>query len=719
MSYRRSANTCAECRARKVKCDSRREICSPCERLHLRCSFERAGDEAHAIPDPEALLASRRTKAACKACQALKVRCSGDLPQCERCATKKTECVYPASKRNFARSRHPKAAAQSPSTTQGSGSQFSPHTSSDVNATPYIPITPNISIAPQIISLPPVPAELVAISSSLDGPMVTRMLEAFFRHIQPIPAYSYFHKASLLHRFEAGLLNSGLVLALIGTTCDMLEMGPSMREIGRDCLSKAETMVMKDIATPSAVKIQALILIIKAHCRQGQMTAAFVLLAVASRFAYALRLNHEAPKLCFLEQESRRRLMWSLFMIDTTLAGGIREFSLCEAESIYIQLPCPEHNFEFDIQQETESLKLKGNLSASDSLGSLGMYLRVLWLRYRILQTTKEAVLSQGEAIDQLPGKVEQLAAELTSLEASLPQGLRFSPRNLQLRAYSSRLCPYILIHIWLRQCYCDLYRVVLTGLKEALREDQIQRLDPSVVSDYRWKCYESAKELSNVLASAQTLKERSLTMEMDIQICAYQCVRLLLSCFRQHGRCLVHLTPDILHELINQCAAAVEAMPSTSPMGQRVEDDFRKLLRRGRSADTSPKRDNSPLEEAEMSSTPAIPAASHLFSRHSYIGQMVINDDSADLTLREGLNSEIQRPALSVGLQAETLAAHSGSEDDILAREPDPRGLPTTSNLTSFNAFQGDFGDFFDIDSTDLDLDLFGWSGGYWADTT
>lgn len=571
MSYRRSANTCAECRVRRVKCDGRREVCSACERLRLRCSFERTEDGVDATPDPEALQRARRAQAACKECQALKVRCSGGRPQCQRCITKGSECIYLASKRDFARRRNQRSVTHSPSATQGSDTEFFPSIFPTVQATPHIPITPSVESHARTQPSSTVPAEVTAISSSLDGPMVMRILESFFQHIQPIPVYSFLHKASLVHRFEAGLLHSGLLLALIGTTCGMLEITPSMKEIGVACLSKAEAIALKNIGTPSVLKIQVLILIIKAHCRQARMTQAFVLFAIASRFAYALRLNHETPKLSFLEQETRRRLMWSLFMIDMTLAGGIRELSLCPAESIYIQLPCQDENFEFDIEQKTEPLKPILDQSTSPGLGSLATYLRICWLRYRILQTTKEAVLSQGDAVDQLPEKVEQLAIELADLEARLPQDLRFSKRNLHLRAYSTRLCPYLLVHIWLRQCYCDLYRVVLTGLKEALREDQLQRLDPIIVSDYRRKCYESAKDLSHVLESTQILKDRFVAMDADVQICAYQCVRLLWQCFRQRCPTLDHLTRDILYRLINRCITSVEAMPSASPLGQWI----------------------------------------------------------------------------------------------------------------------------------------------------
>lgn len=402
--------------------------------------------------------------------------------------------------------------------------------------------------------------------------MVTRLLEAFFQYIQPMPVYSLFHKASVMHRFEAGILHPGLMLALIGITCEILDVEPSVQECGTACLAKAEAMVMDDFKNPSAVKIQILICVIQAHSRQMRMASSFMLLAVASRAAYALKLNHEAPSLSFLERESRRRLMWSLFLIDMTLAGGIRDFTMCHAETIHVQLPCEEHNFEFDIEQTTDQLFPTGNGAATESLGALAIFVRLRWLRHRILQITKETISSsQDDIVFRLPEKIEALAAELTLLESGLAPRLQFSKRNLRLQAYSPKLCLYILVHVWLKQGYCDLYRIVLVGLKEALRDDQIQRLGPQTTTEYRWKCFESARSLSDVLASVQLLKDKSIQMESDVHVCAYQCVRLLWQCYRQCTNDVRRITETELQALVQHCILAVDTLSSNTPVRQRI----------------------------------------------------------------------------------------------------------------------------------------------------
>ncbi|KAI8942761.1 hypothetical protein NX059_000805 [Plenodomus lindquistii] len=489
-------------------------------------------------------------------------------------------------------------------------------------------------------------------------------------------------------------------------------MEPSMEVIGKDCLRKAETIATEDIGSPSIVKVQILVLVIKSHCRQRRMTEAFMLLAVAVRSAYALKLNHEAARLPFLAQESRRRLMWSLFLLDSTLSGGIREFSVCPIETIYVRLPCLERNFELDIVQETEPLRPAMDEIVTSNSGSLGLFVQLLWVRYNILKTTKEAVLSKGLGIDQLPAKIDSLAADLTKFEKTLPADLQFSKKNLQLRAYTPRLCRYVSIHIWLRQCYCDLYRVVLTGLKEALRDDQIRFLDPVIISDYRWKCFEHAKRLSQALGSAQILKKRSFVLEGDIHVCAYQCVRLLLQCFRLIRNTTDSPSEELLYDYINRCVSAVEAFSSTSPMCVEIEQDLRKLLHGGQSAHPSPRRGNSPINGT---SNPTVSAPSHLFSRHNLLGQMDIRDDSADMALRADSDDEDMQGSQSLHTQT-TVNAQSTPRIGLITSLPEPQWQFDNADLTSFEAFQRDLVGIWNADS--INMEPYNWPDNHWAHT-
>lgn len=91
---KKSSLTCVTCRARKVRCNGARDICSNCERLGFPCSYDDgdAGALSGALP-------RRRVRQACISCHSRKARCSGHMPSCDRCRSQGIECVYRPSKR--------------------------------------------------------------------------------------------------------------------------------------------------------------------------------------------------------------------------------------------------------------------------------------------------------------------------------------------------------------------------------------------------------------------------------------------------------------------------------------------------------------------------------------------------------------------------------------------------------------------------------------------
>lgn len=538
---RRSPNTCAECRARKVKCDGSRNDrnngCTGCKRLKLDCSFSRVGAQVDGTVVPDVSLESRKKKIACTNCRSLKAKCDGELPSCTRCLRKRRSCLYPSS-RNIERETN---------------------TVSDASVNTH---------KDQITAQEP--SDTQSVLPSLDKSFVLRMIEAFFQHIHPIPVYSYLHKASLVQRFESGQLDHALLLALASTTCELLDMGADLTAQSVDWMSHVERSMMKEYCRPSVIKIQISVMLIN-HCiRQGRLSNAFMLHAVASRGAFALGLNHEAPKFGFLARESRRRLMWALYIIDTRLAGGMSDFTLCSSASMRIQLPCHERNFEFDLPQDVEVLESAPGVPLSVSVGSLAIYMRLMWFRHRILQATKGAVLSETMSVGQLTTSIEQLAKELSTFETSLPQSLQLSSRSLQLRVHSSRLGPFLLVHVWLRQCYCDLYRIALTGLKEALPSIRLEQVEHSVVQTWRRNCFDSAMALAGIFRHFTNLKNSRPVIEHDIIACAYQCARLLLHITRCYAEVL-HIDYFAVQENAQQCLAAVRTMQTRSLMGELI----------------------------------------------------------------------------------------------------------------------------------------------------
>jgi hypothetical protein len=356
-----------------------------------------------------------------------------------------------------------------------------------------------------------------------------------------------------MQRYHAGMMDKPLLLALVGITSLLTDLGPGMREYGAKCIDECQRMILADLENPSTIKIQALVLIMKHRMLNRRFTSAFMLAATAGRFSYALRLNYENPNLCFLARESRRRLMWAFLTIDSGINGGYPDFTLLPSEALHIQLPCNERNFEFDLPQVTGYLKPIPNKPFPDDVGSLALHVRLLWVRSRILYCTKNVIAMPETELPELPRLVGALANELKGFNEQLPASFRFSESNLSLRAYSPRLCVFIMIHIWWRQCHCDLYRIVMTGLKEALPRSSLNRLAPQFVSLCERQCIEHALAMVEIFSLILSLDGGLPVTDLDLSACAYQCARMLYFAYHTNAN-EFHLNADQVHEHAQKC---------------------------------------------------------------------------------------------------------------------------------------------------------------------
>ena len=536
------AHTCNTCRARHVRCDGRQSVCTNCERLGFPCSYEekKSPDELHVDVGDHAGdsggggvgIPRRRVRQACSLCHAKKARCSGTLPKCDRCQVQGLDCVYRPNKRSLPL---PRTARGEQLTARGNelGQISERHRARSFEHSPVRSSTGSpVALASP---LPVLGARPSGCDKGLDE-LAMRTFDNFFRHIHHVPVFSFLHRASLMERYHAGLLDQALLLALVGITSLLTDLGTT-QEYGNKCIDEAVTLVLAELEKPSVLRLQALVIIVKHRMLTRQFSSAFMLHATACRFATALRLNYENPNLGFLPRESRRRLMWSVYMIDSSIADGQLDLAIWpDAErQIHLQLPCNERNFEFDLPEPTEMLRpppltQDGTLvPLPDEVGFSGLHLRIQWIRCRILQyTTKMVNQPSAEDIAALPSKCAEFTAELVAFEARLPLSFRWSESSFRLRTYSPRLCIFIMTHVLWRQCHLDLYRLFLPGFKEALPMVFSEQLSLDVMTTNRRCCYEHAKALADIFAQLLTLGSGVPVTDLDLVTCAYQCSRVL-----------------------------------------------------------------------------------------------------------------------------------------------------------------------------------------------
>lgn len=437
-------------------------------------------------------------------------------------------------------------------------------------------------------------------------------------------------------QYDAGKVDKALLLALVGITSCLTNMGPGIREYGDGCIDEAEALIFADYTIPSTIKVQALVLIIKHRILCSKFPSAFMLLSIASRFAAALRLNHHSPNLCFLAQESRRRLMWSLYCIDAGISGGFPEFSLWRADRINVGLPCNERNFEFDLSKPTEKLVPDPDdpeQPRSEDIGSLGLHVRILHIRQKIIEFTKTALVGRNINAGEIQRRVLDLHQELEDFAFHMPASFQFSENSLRLRAYSPRICVFVMIHIWWRQCHCDLYRLGMTGFRDALPLETLETLDQSFLDHCQRQCVEHSLSLADIFGCMDKLHARPVA-DLDLAICAFSCARMLHYAYRLDA-VKFNLGIDRVREQSKACLKVIQHC-CRGPAAAGVQADLERLINSGLGAvDTS-----SPVLEAQNSAK-----ARTAYPQHPVLKNIRVGEEPSVIHTPARLSGSAPRP--------------------------------------------------------------------------
>lgn len=227
-------------------------------------------------------------------------------------------------------------------------------------------------------------------------------IKAFFRSSADSPAVIQFlHRSSVLADWSQGRLDVTLAATLCAlgrlSASEATPSFPGQRksredEVGardaRAWLGEAQKAVVERSRTATLVQLQTLILIMQ-HCvMSGDVMDAWSLVALGARLAFTLRLNYELPGWDHdpVAQETRRRMIWSIWLIDRLLAGGIEDLVVCPTERIHVRLPCDDYTFQRGVTSRAGRLTCPVSQVDDTGQDTLGYYLRLLESRHQILR---------------------------------------------------------------------------------------------------------------------------------------------------------------------------------------------------------------------------------------------------------------------------------------------------------------------------------------------
>lgn len=635
---RQPKETCKQCRFRKVRCDGKRgeKGCGDCDRLKFSCSFvtplppptptsTTEGEPSdHPSPTSDRPVERRRTSKACIACRQHKVRCSGGTP-CLACKKRVVTCVYGTDGRRRS-SRATTGAGSTAGTPTDSvfppvaESTTSTEETSTASPTPTTPGTTSLEPATVLaLQPPPVPALL--------PPDFQVLVEFYFSHVYPLSSYAFLHPQTTIRQCSNGQLENSLAYAIAAVAS--YHQGSSQRREQAELswAQAAEDLIWKNLESPSVSRLQALLLVILYRVETGAFQRAFMLSALAARAAAAMRLNHERDGSTGnrTSQEVRRRVMWSLKLVERYFSTGLPEFELCPVESVYLELPCWEQEFS-DTRTDSSDRTLQ-----SCDFGSYHLCVKLEMLRRDLMKLNRSLSLYET-SFPQLSTVMHDFEQHLARIGNELPGGPTLTAERILSLLDSPWLPRQILVHLSFHHSQCDLYRLLVHNYREAAPAAVLDAVDPALLAKAEQLCLQHATAIVDILATLNQVSHKAHPLEFDTAICGYHATRLLLF-IAQSSQSPNKPSEEWALSRAELCLAALRRFFPSSRLARPVIEEMKRAISvfptSGTAASSAPSRLASPGPPATGSgkkdSTAGLSAAARVRQRlaiHSLLRQ-------------------------------------------------------------------------------------------------
>jgi hypothetical protein len=264
-----------------------------------------------------------------------------------------------------------------------------------------------------------------------------------------------------------------LLLAVCALAGSATRQSQQLQDMSFTWASDALSRCLTDAHQISVNNLMCIVLLHEYYVRRDDLKQCFILSAIACRLCQALQLNVEfdedydctTSSLSATEKETRRRIMWACYAIDSSTSGGLDSLKMLRESDVTIQMPSDEDKFYFRTAGKTSFIRPIGRLGQSDEdldvsislnpstvLGGYRAYfVHLIILRERILRYLKRPTEEQYPS--EPNSEFSRLRSDLARWEQSLPQDLRLSPEIIYIRKSQNMLPALLDIHTGYHQC--------------------------------------------------------------------------------------------------------------------------------------------------------------------------------------------------------------------------------------------------------------------------
>lgn len=393
------------------------------------------------------------------------------------------------------------------------------------------------------------------------------LIDLYFLRVHTVRCFGFMHIPTFMKRLKSpeklAQEKSGLVYIICAlaapfyyaeklcTSTDGLKANVQYFDAGRGWAEAARHCLFAGFGDMGIESIMTEVLLHEYYLRVGEYAKGFMVSGQITRHLQVVQLNmerdsdvlcHRSPASCHIK-ESRRRLAWACYLLDSLIECGIDQLRLIPYDDILVQLPCSDELFITNTPCITEMLSrgklLPGihpvpGIDFAAHLDLRAYYLRATSIRSKLLKYVKHL---EGEVpwVEDNSSRFSQLDHELRDLEASIPENMRISAENMYLFKGSGRLNLYFGLHILISQNFHDLYRVGVSNLvfpntatswiRENAPEDFIRRC--------HLVCATKSAYIASLLSDLWTCHKPSLVdwpYAMHAQVCSSVIVTTIIS---------------------------------------------------------------------------------------------------------------------------------------------------------------------------------------------
>ncbi|KIW28138.1 uncharacterized protein PV07_07820 [Cladophialophora immunda] len=321
-----------------------------------------------------------------------------------------------------------------------------------------------------------------------DRRQTASILEAYFEGPHNFCFSAILHRPTFMAMLENGLVSHSLLLIVLAT--GMRSLDPSATSADRWADECRGLIVPQIFRRMSTVNLQTLLLLQRYEWHRGSVLSSFFLSALAIRLAFALELHLEPTERPVQTDtvlppsvlETRRRLIWSCFIMESVPDAGTRRlYSAMDPFAIQARLPSDESCYQrrsgtSAVQPTLAELwsdRHTTSVTAPNTCPSISAYLiKMAVLRMKILHYVNSDVNGNEPLIDSPPWLADSpfhdLQRKLEHFYATLPGELQLTVNMKHFTDQSP--IPLYTLHIMYFAASADLFRIGIQARAPARR---------------------------------------------------------------------------------------------------------------------------------------------------------------------------------------------------------------------------------------------------------